>query len=316
MASIVALYPGQGSQYPKMALDLYDASKQVQDLFALASEVSGINLYTLLNEGTEDDLKQTTATQLVVTLASRSAHLRLKELGHRFVGHSGFSLGELAAYAAGGILDDTTLFTIIKGRASLMDREAKKAQEVHGNLGMAAVIGLGYDKVASILAEGGIKGLYPANDNGPSQVVVSGLVGSIEEAKPLLIAQGARRVIPLKVSGPFHTPFMQEAESEFRTFLNGLTFSDPKETVISSVDGKAIVDAQDARNHLALQLANPVRWTLVMQNINLLKEEKQALVAEVGAGTVLAGLWKNSGLGGSCLGLGLDTAIQTLQGEV
>ncbi|MGE4585240.1 MAG: ACP S-malonyltransferase [Sphaerochaeta sp.] len=316
MASILALYPGQGSQSPLMATDLYQASKKVRDLFQLAGEIAGRNLYALVSEGSEDDLKPTQASQFVITLANRSAQIRLEETGHTFVGHSGFSLGELSAYAGAGILDDTTLFTIVKRRSELMDEEARKAQQRYGELGMAAVIGLGFAAVNTILEEARLPGLYASNDNGPQQVVLSGLTESMLKAKDLLTEAGARRVIPLKVSGPFHTPFMQEATTGFRAFLDSLSFCDPTSLVLSSVDGSPIKDGEDAKDHLARQLAQPVRWTSVLGEVAALAQQTGAQVAEVGYGNVLCGLCKNSKLDISCIALGQETAIQTFGKEI
>ena len=310
MVKLIALYPGQGSQYPKMALDLYDASTKVKELFTLASEITHQNLFRLLDEGSEEDLKQTETTQLVVTLANRAAQVRLKELGFAFSIHSGFSLGELSAYAGGGILDDETLFAIVQKRGLLMAHAGKTAETTYGKLGMAAVIGMDFESIETVLRENNITFLYPANDNGPSQVVLAGLQKSMDEAKSLLLGQGARRIIPLKVSGPFHTPFMENAKQEFAQFLANRTFSDCKERVLSSVTAKEVCSADEARRLLSDQLACPVRWTKVMKNI-----KTTVGIVEVGAGTVLTGLWKNSGLEGFCTPLGTEGAIQAIRKE-
>jgi [acyl-carrier-protein] S-malonyltransferase len=316
MDSLIALYPGQGSQKPKMALDLYDASKQVRHLFTLASEVSGLDLYQLLADGSEEDLKQTKATQLAVTLASRSAYLRLRELGFSFTAHSGFSLGELSAYAGGGLLDDETLFTLVAKRAALMDEEARKIEETQGKLGMAAIIGLDYATVEQALREAQIPGVYASNDNSATQVVIAGLQESISKGKEVLQAKGARRVIPLKVSGPFHTPFMEGATEPFSAFLETLKFKDPHSLVISSVDGTVIRSAQEAKEHLAMQLAKPVRWTEAMKHLASISQEEHAQVAEVGFGTVLSGLWKNSNAAIPCRNLGSEDAIWAYRKEM
>lgn len=316
MVNIIALYPGQGSQYPKMALDLYAASEKVRDLFALASEATHTNLYTLLDTGTEEDLKRTEVTQLAVTLANRSAQVRLTELGYTIACHSGLSLGELSAYASGGIISDETLFTLVQKRSFLMAEAGTRVEARHGKLGMAAVIGMDFITVEKILVDNSIGGVYPSNDNGPNQVVVAGLDSAIQEAKPYLIAGGARRVLPLKVSGAFHTPFMQDATEEFSLYLDSLQFNDPKQKIISSVTAEEVLSAKRAKELLGMQLANPVRWTKVMQTISKIKEKsEQTLLAEVGPGTVLTGLWKNSGLPAFCSPLGREDAMQTIQGE-
>ena len=322
MVNIIALYPGQGSQYPKMALDLYASSQRVRDLFALASETTHTDLYFLLDTGSEEDLKRTEVTQLVVTLANRAAQVRLIELGYTIDCHSGLSLGELSAYASGGIIDDETLFQLIQKRSALMAEAGTKVEEIHGKLGMAAVIGLDYATVEKILAENSIQGVYPSNDNGPKQVVIAGLETIVQEAKPHLIAGGARRVLPLKVSGAFHTPFMQDATQEFSAYLDSLQFSAPKQRIISSVTAEEVRTSKRAKELLGMQLANPVRWTKVMQKVNSIKEETEnthpkehRVLAEVGPGTVLTGLWKNSGLPALCSPLGSENEIQAMREE-
>ncbi len=322
MVKIIALYPGQGSQYPRMALDLYAASKRVRDLFDLASETTHTDLHALLETGTEEDLKQTEVTQLVVTLANRAANLRLRELGHTILCHSGLSLGELAAYASGGIIDDATLFRLVQKRSHLMAEAGMKVEEKYGKLGMAAVIGMDYASVQETLTANSQEGVYPSNDNGPKQVVIAGLEAAIQEAKSHLVAGGARRVLPLKVSGAFHTPFMQEATEEFFAYLDSLAFSDPKERIISSVTAEEVLHSARAKELLGMQLANPVRWTKVMQAVSTIRQSfletdktGQVTLAEVGPGTVLTGLWKNSGLPDSCTPMGKESEIQTIGEE-
>lgn len=305
MAPIIALYPGQGSQKQGMAIDLYQASQKVRELFALASDVAGQDLLRLLSDGSEQEL--TTHAQMAITLASCSIQIRLQELGIQSKIHCGFSLGELSAYRAAGIFDDVTLFTIVKQRTKLMDEMSQKARKTLGELGMAAIIGLDYQTVTEVLQSLGLEGLYAANDNAPNQVVLSGLSESIAKAKDSFLEKGAKRFIPLKVSGPFHTPFMEEASLPFKSFLEGFVMHDPHSLVLSSVDGKPIRSAEDARGHLSLQLARPVRWTKLMQSIKTMAD---ADIAEVGYGTVLSGLCKNNGIQSSCFSLGEETTIQ------
>ncbi|NBK22919.1 MAG: ACP S-malonyltransferase [Spirochaetia bacterium] len=322
MVNIIALYPGQGSQYPKMALDLYAASQKVRELFELASEVTHTDLHTLLDTGTDEDLKRTEITQLVVTLANRAANIRLSELGHTILCHSGLSLGELTAYASGGIIDDATLFQLVQKRSHLMAEAGMKVEEKYGKLGMAAVIGMDYASVQETLTANALTDVYPSNDNGPNQVVIAGLEAAIQEAKSHLIAGGARRVLPLKVSGAFHTPFMQEATEEFSAYLDSLAFNDPNQRIISSVTAEEVLSCARAKELLGMQLANPVRWTKVMQAVSAIRQSledtKKAghiVLAEVGPGTVLTGLWKNSGLPDFCTPLGKESEIQSMGEE-
>jgi [acyl-carrier-protein] S-malonyltransferase len=301
---IIGLYPGQGSQQRGMALSLYGASEAVRHLFELASESAKTDMYTLLSEGREAQLRQN--AQVAITLANRSAHIRLVEMGFRFAAHSGFSLGELSAYASGGIIDDETLFAIIARRSDLMQQMSDQVRQERGDVMMAAVIGLNFEQLTILLSEQGFTDLYAANDNAPTQVVIAGVSDSLERARKLLTAHGARRVIPLSVSGPFHTPFMAEATVPFALYLDTKHFSEPKEPVISSVDGQVVESSLTARSLLANQLAQPLRWTAVMEQL----KEMNKPFGEVGHGTVLAGLCKNNTVTTPCISLGSEEAIQ------
>jgi [acyl-carrier-protein] S-malonyltransferase len=287
MAPIIALYPGQGSQEPKMALDLHQASSRVRELFTLASDISHVNLRNLLENGGREELQRTKNTQLAVTLASRSAHVRLTELGHAFAAHSGFSLGELSAYAGSGIISDETLFELVAIRAALMEQEARRIQAALGEVGMAAVIGLPYDAVSELIKDR--NDVYAANDNSPVQVVISGTLKAIEEVQERLKEHGAKRIIPLRVSGPFHTPLMEGAIPCFEAAIGSLPLHDPRELVISSVTGMPVTSATQAKRTLITQLSKPVRWTKAVNTITSVKDS-DSIVGEVGHGEVLAKL--------------------------
>lgn len=170
---------------------------------------------------------------------------------------------------------------------------------------MAAVIGLDYQTVHQLLLELNLPRLYAANDNAPNQVVVSGLSESIARAKAAFLEKGAKRFIPLKVSGPFHTPFMEEATAPFARYLEGLPFSEPKEPVYSSIDGHLVETAHQARANLASQLARPVRWTQLMRELAV----HTTPFAEVGHGTVLCGLCKSNNIPWACVSLSSEEAI-------
>ena len=301
---IIALYPGQGSQQRGMGRSLYTESGRVRELFTLASDIAHLDLTKLLSEGSEHEL--TRYAQVAITVVNRSAHLVLGERGYTFRAHSGFSLGELSAYAAAGILSDSTLFHIVNRRMTLMDEMSQKAAEQLGELVMAAVIGLDYATIVALLAEEKITDLFAANDNAPLQVVLSGTRSGLERARRSLITKGASRIIPLKVSGPFHTPFMGEATTDFSRFLDSLPFAEPKEVVVSSIDALTVANSLQARANLASQLARPVRWTATMKVLDTLDTP----FAEVGYGTVLTGLCKHNNTTHPCLGLTSEEAIR------
>jgi [acyl-carrier-protein] S-malonyltransferase len=315
MVDYTAFYPGQGAQYPGMAVDLHAASAQVRQLFSIASEACGRNLLQLLESGTAEDLQLTENTQVVITLANRAASIYLAHAGIKAHTHAGFSLGELSALAGAGVLDDESLFHIVAERGKLMARSGESASKRIGRLGMAAVIGLGFDAVQAIFTTLGTTGLYCANDNGPKQVVLSGLADELEAVTEALKAAGARRIIPLKVSGPFHTPFMAEAAVEFSEFIQRFSFADPVSVVYSTVTGFVIPSGSEAKRLCALQLESPVRWTTIMQRIAGTLEEGSR-VLEVGPGKVLAGLWKSAGHTALCYPAGTAEDLKlVIEGE-
>ena len=315
MVDYAAFYPGQGAQYPGMALDLHAASAQVRQLFGIASEACGRNLLQLLESGTPQDLQLTENTQVAITLANRAASIYLAHAGIKARTHAGFSLGELSALAGAGVLDDESLFRIIAERGKLMARAGESASQRIGRLGMAAVIGLGFEEVRVLFANLGTKGLYCANDNGPKQVVLSGLADELEAVTEALKTAGARRIIPLKVSGPFHTPFMAEAAAEFSEFIQRFSFADPVSMVYSTVTGDVVPTGAEAKRLCSLQLESPVRWTTIMQRVAGTLEDGSR-VLEVGPGKVLAGLWKSAGHTALCYPAGTAEDLKlVIEGE-
>lgn len=302
MVTYAACYPGQGAQRPQMALDLFRESASVRTLFDIASDASDKHMYDLLEQADESVLQQTEITQIAVTLANRSATMMLQERGIQLGCHAGFSLGELSAYAATKVLSDEMLFTVVAKRAKLMARASQDAESRYGRLAMAAVIGLGFDEVQRILETQEVSLVYGANDNGPKQVVVSGLADEIDRCSAALKHVGARKVIPLKVSGPFHTPLMREAEAEFADFLADIPFADPVALLYATVTGAPVFRGNEVRALCARQLSSPVRWTKIMEHIAL--EGHFSKAVEPGPGSVLCGLWKSSGHSVSCLPAG------------
>ena len=313
MVTYAACYPGQGAQKPGMALDLYDQSERVRNLFALASELCRKDLYALLADSDEHLLQQTENTQLAVTLANRSVTLVLQEHGIHLGCHAGFSLGELSAYVASGVLTDEELFAVVAKRGKLMAEATETAVKEYGELGMAAVVGIGFEEVAQVLETGGTDRLFCANDNGPKQVVVSGTASEISRYTDAMKVAGARRIIPLRVSGPFHTPFMAEAEAEFAEFLSGITFSNPKDLLYANVTGSLVSAGEEIRGLCSRQLSSPVRWTKIMRSIAEGQGFEHAV--ESGPGTVLTGLWRSGGFGVACKSMGTFEEIQKLAEE-
>ncbi|MCL2481407.1 MAG: ACP S-malonyltransferase [Spirochaetaceae bacterium] len=286
------LYPGQGAQYPGMGKDLYDYSEKIKKLFKTASESAEINLEKLLFEGSEDDLKPTDKTQVAVTLINIASSILLKEEGIESSLCAGFSLGEVAAFWDAGIVETDTLFYLVKERGRIMEKASRSLDSPTGSPGMAAVIGLDYDKISSVIANENMKEVFIANYNSPSQIVISGTDKGLLEAEKILKDAGAKRYIRLKVSGPFHCPLMKEAEIEYKEIIQKIKFNDPVKRVYSNVTGNLVATGDEAKQLSSQQLIKTVLW--VNEEKHLLEEGVQMCI-ESGPGSVLTGLWKSVG---------------------
>jgi [acyl-carrier-protein] S-malonyltransferase len=294
----VFLFPGQGSQYPGIALDFFEEFPRVRGLFAIASDVMGLDMKKLLAESDAETLKATDIAQPVVTLANLAAAAVLAERGIMPFAVAGHSLGEYAALTAAGVIKEETCFRLVKERGLAM-REA--AENLGSASGMTAVMGLAPKKVEALIGEWKIDGLYAANFNSPRQTVVSGTEAALLEAETRFKDAGARRVIRLPVSGPFHSPLMAAAAVKFAAVLQGVTFHIPKIPFFSNVTGGQIRDKKELKKCAVEQITSPVRWTDEEEEIQKLPLEA---VFETGPGTVLSGLWRDSGSALECLPAG------------
>lgn len=303
------LFPGQGTQYPGMVQDLYDASAAVRDLFVLASDTTGIDCKRLVFEGTEEELKETINTQVSVTLANLSVATVLADRGIHADGVAGFSLGEYAALVAAGVLTPTQVFPLVKLRGQFMTKACDALDRSAGAPGMAAIIGLTPEKVDEALATASIPDLFGANYNSPHQVVIAGTASALAAGIEALKAAGARRAIVLKVSGPFHSPLLASAGQELAEALKTVEFRDPNKLLFSNVTGKPVLTGADAKALAVRQVTAPVRWTT----------EEQALLdagftrfIEAGPGAVLSGLWGAFNESLPCLSAGKLEQIQQI----
>ena len=261
----------------------------MKDLFTKASDASEVDAEKLLFESSEDDLKVTDKTQIAITLANLAASLALKEAGVPVQGCAGFSLGEYAALCEAGVIRLQDVFPIVKTRGLLMEKACRSLDGKAGAPGMAAVLGLAAEKVTAIIEPLSAAGIFIANHNSPSQVVVSGTATGLAIAEKRLKEAGARRFHRLSVSGPFHSPLLVEARKAFDEALASYAFSDPRIPVYSNVTGRAITNGNEARRLCAEQVVSPVRWVAVEQSIF---EDGFDTFFEVGPGTVLTGLMK------------------------
>jgi [acyl-carrier-protein] S-malonyltransferase len=303
------VFPGQGAQYPGMGQDLYEASEAVQELFALATEITGIDVKTLLFEGSEEELKKTENTQVAITLVNLAVAEYLGEKGIVAEGAAGFSLGEYSALVYTGVLSAKDVFPLVKLRGELMAKACSALDQSEGAPGMAAVIGLAPEKVDEALDAAGVQGVYGANYNSPVQVVISGTAAGLQESAEVLKAAGAKRVLPLKVSGPFHSPLLQGAADDLKAALESIPFNDPKKALYSNVTGQRISSGVEAKALAVEQVVKPVKWTTEER---LLVEEGYQRLIESGPGTVLTGLWKKFNSDIPCFSAGKLEQIEAL----
>ena len=257
------VFPGQGSQFVGMGKDLYETSPLAKELFDKADEILGFKITDIMFAGTDEQLKETKVTQPAVFLHSVISALCLgDDFAPAMV--AGHSLGEFSALVASGALGFEDGLRLVAARANAM----QKACEANPGT-MAAIIGLSDEKVEEICAEVSKNGklVIPANYNCPGQLVISGDVEAVNEACEKLKEAGAKRALPLKVGGAFHSPLMQPAKDELQKAIENTTISAPKCPVYQNVDAKPHIDAADIKANLIAQLTSPVRWTKSVQNM-------------------------------------------------
>jgi len=276
MSKTAYIFPGQGSQFPGMAQELYSSHK---DLMERANELLGFRITDIMFEGTEDDLKATRVTQPAVFLHSVLLALDQEQQPDMVAGHS---LGEFSALVACGALDWEDGLRLVALRANEMH---KCCEAVPGT--MAAVIKLPDDVIESVCAE--IEGVVPANYNSPGQVVISGEVSAIELACEKMKEAGAKRALPLSVSGAFHSPLMEPAREALGKAIEATPFRVPRCPIYQNVTALPSTDPAVIKDNLLKQLTSPVRWTQTVQNM---LADGAARFVELGPGTVLQGLVK------------------------
>ena len=257
------VFPGQGAQFVGMGKDLYDNNPKAKELFEKANDILGYRITDIMFDGTDDELKQTKVTQPAVFLHSV---IKAISLGDEFKPSmvAGHSLGEFSALVAAGALNFEDGLRLVYARAMAMQKACEAAPST-----MAAIVGLPDDKIEEICAEVSKEGsvVVPANYNCPGQLVISGNVEAINEACDKLKAAGAKRALPLKVGGAFHSPLMQPAKDELQAAIEKTEFSAPQCPVYQNVDGKPHTDPADIKANLIAQLTSSVRWTSCVQNM-------------------------------------------------
>lgn len=285
---LVLIFPGQGSQKVGMASDLAKAFREAETVFEQADATLGFPLSRLCFEGPQETLTSTENAQPALLAHGAAVWAVVRQrLQTRVAAAAGHSLGEFTAYHASGTFEVPAALRVVRTRGELMKRSGDDRPGT-----MAAVLGLAEPALEDVCRRASTNGsvVVPANYNDPMQIVISGDVAAVERASALAKEAGAKRVVPLKVSGAFHSPLMEVAAAGLRDELDATVMHDPEFDVWSNVSAEPVSNAKTAKTQLVRQLTSPVRWAAQVRA--MAAAHRDALWVEMGPGEVLRGLVK------------------------
>lgn len=284
MKRVAFMFPGQGSQSVGMGKEIYDAYPVVKELFQEADSLLKTDLTSIMFAGPKERLTQTEYAQPALLLMSTALHTLLIKANVQPIMAVGHSLGEYSALVASGVLSFDEALPLVAARGRLMEKAFPKGQGT-----MAAVLGLDEETIQLALEQVTDEIVDIANLNCPGQIVISGSVKGIEQATEMLKAKGAKRVLPLNVSGPFHSRLMKTTNEAFAEYLNQVTLHDASIPVYANVSAEPVREHHQIKDLLIKQLYSPVRFEQAVRN--MIGQNVDAFV-EVGNGKVLCGLVK------------------------
>ena len=308
---IAFLFPGQGSQTVGMGRALAQAFPVAASTFAEADEALGFPLSRIFLDGPEEELRLTENTQPAILAVSVAVARVLAEAGVHPALAAGHSLGEWSAHVAAGTLSFADAVRAVKARGRAMQLAVPAGQGA-----MAAILALPASQVAEAYAEAAAQtGLpvSPANFNSPDQTVISGAAPAVEKAAELVKSRGARKVVMLPVSAPFHCALMQPAQEEVARVLAALSLSDPKFLVAANVTGQMVSTAAQTRDALIRQVTGTVRWVECVQSLISAGAE---VFIEAGPGKVLTGLLRQIDRGQRCLNVDDPASLEKTLAEL
>ena len=281
MSKIAFIFPGQGAQKAGMGQEFYEKCPAAKQIFDRASEVLEMDMKELCFEK-NDRLDQTEYTQCALVTTETAILAALREAGIVPADAAGLSLGEYSALVAAGIMSEEDAIRVVRQRGILMEHEVPAGQG-----GMAAVLAMKAEKIEEVIAP--IEGVQIANYNCPGQIVISGKKEAVQKACEALTAAGAKRCIPLNVSGPFHSKMLVGAGEKLGTVLEPVELNDPSIPYVTNVTGAYVTDKNRVKELLKQQVSSSVRW---QQCVEAMIEDGVDTFVEVGPGTTLTGFLK------------------------